>query len=154
MAEPRLYLRDLKDGRFVVKKFVIKGDVVYPESTQEANNGEVDIMVLLDNCGSYLLLTDNFDQVYHDVGVEARTMDRLSDNSLNYLFIEKLIVQSHPRILIGFYEPWYDSGCYDVLPHCPMQKMFNDLMVVEMKELKTIGARFYIAEEIWGPNEE
>lgn len=149
MAEEKLYLRDLKDGYFVVKKFVINNVLMHPKSTEQQPAGDLDIMVTLDDRGSYLILTDNFHQVFNDYANEYETKLQLVDNPVIHLFMEKVVFPDSPRVFIGFYSPMTEFGsCYNA-PDISMQYKFNHLMAVEILDKKTLGSQFGWIEGLW-----
>lgn len=149
MAVENVYLRDLKDGYFVVKKFVINNILMHPKSSALQPAGDLDIMVTLDNRGSYLILTDNFRQVFNDYKDEYETKDQLFDNPVIHSFMEKVVYPDSQRVFIGFYSPMTEyGGCYNVPDIC-MQYKFNHLMAVEILDEKTLGSRFGWIKGLW-----
>lgn len=140
MAEEKKYLCDLNDGYYVVKEFAANNILVHPKYTARQPAGDSDILVTLDDRGSSLILTDNFNQVFNGYKDEYEANPFTFNNPIQHLFMQKIVYPDSPRVFVGFYSPYAEFGGCTFELDSRMQKIFNHLMAEEILDLKTLGA--------------
>lgn len=132
MAEAKIYLRDLKVGYYVVKKFVIKGDAVY--QNEAANNEDGDITVEIGD-DSYLILNDQYIAAVNKF-IEDHKGEDFSSIDKGILAMQKQFNSNDSELFIWFLEPYIEYGYCELGFNMKMQKLFDKFMAESKVENK------------------
>lgn len=128
MTEEKLYLRDLKGGRYFVKRFIIEGDVVHQAREITDDDKKVDISEEDDN--TYLVLNENSYPFFHEFKTEFKDATFASNGDL-FMDMYNNPDEEGVNFCVNFLEPFVEYGYADpdLVRSLKMQEKFNDLVV-------------------------
>lgn len=127
MAGKKLFLYDLDKDYYIVKKFVIKGDVIYQKSEQEPYDGVVNIRVDIDDGNSFLILNDHGIEGIGALTIEAALKGDITHNDHLFIYVDNsggIDLDTY----VSFRYPYAQFRRIRFFKDKYISKEFNDLM--------------------------